>query len=96
MKVHFLTKTALGKWSICGIVGSIVFALLAGLIDEFFRIYTIANTLMLLAGISGTCALFTGIIGIIKSKDRSVIVFIATIIGLFILLVSVIFGEPGW
>jgi len=70
--------------------------LLAGLIDEFFRKYAIANTLMLLAGISGTSAFYTGIIGIIKSKDRSVIVFTATIIGFFILLVSVIFREPGW
>jgi len=96
MEVHFLPKTALGKWSIGGIVGAVVFALLAGLIDEFFRKYGVANTLMLLAGISGTSAFFTGIIGIIKSKDRSVIVFIATIIGFFILLVSVIFGELGW
>ena len=87
MKVYFLPKTALGKWSIGLIVGSIVFVLLAWLIDELFRKYAIANTLALLAGISGTSAFFTGIIGIIKSKDRFVIVFIATIIGFFILLV---------
>jgi len=96
MKVYSLPKTVLGKWSIGGIVGAIVFALLAGLIDEFFGKYAIANTLMLLAGISGTSAFVTGIIGIIKSKDRSVIVFIATIIGFIMLLVFVIFGELGW
>ena len=85
-KVYFLPKTALGKWSIGLIVGSIVFVLLAVLIDTFFSnlANTIPNTLMLLAGISGASAFFTGIIGIIKSKDRSVIVVIATIIGFFI------------
>ncbi len=40
---------------------------------------------ILLAGISGVSAFLTGVIGIIKSKDRSVLVFIATIIGFFIL-----------
>ena len=51
--------------------------------DTFFSnlANTIPNTLMLLAGISGASAFFTGIIGIIKSKDRSVIVVITTIIG---------------
>ncbi|MFC1908759.1 hypothetical protein ACFLXD_02675 [Chloroflexota bacterium] len=88
-KVYFLPKTALGKWSIGLIVGFIVFFLLALLIDEVFRKYAIANTLALLGGISGTSAFFTGIIGIIKNKDRSVIVFIATIIGFFILPIFV-------
>ena len=67
-------------------VGSIVFSLLAWLIDTFFSnlAKAIPDRLMLLAGISGTSAFFTGIIGIIKSKDRSVIVFIATIIGFIV------------
>ncbi len=88
-KVYFLHKMALGKWSIGLIVGSLVFALLAGLFDEFIRNLAAANTLMNLAGISGTSAFFTGIISIIKSKDRSVIVFTATIIGFIALLVFV-------
>ncbi len=88
MIVNYLPKTALGKWSIGLIVGLIVFVLLAVLTDKVFSNLsnTIPNTLMLLAGISGASAFFTGIIGIIKSKDRSVIVVIATIIGLLFLL----------
>jgi len=43
----------------------------------------------ILVGLSGLSAFFTGIIGIIKSKDRSVIVFITTIMGFFIFLVVV-------
>ncbi len=92
MEVYFLPKTALGKWSIGLIVGSPVFFLLTMLLivsgrrggDTFFSDLALAIP-MLLAGISGISAFFTGIIGIIKSKERSVIVFIATIIGFFIL-----------
>ncbi|MFC1902332.1 hypothetical protein ACFLX3_05365 [Chloroflexota bacterium] len=74
-------------------MGSIVFILLAALIDEVFGVIgAIPNNLALLAGISGISAFFTGIIGIIKSKDRSVIVFIATIIGFFIILIFFVFG----
>jgi len=86
-KVYFLPKTALGKWSIGLIVGTIVFVLLAVLTDKVFSnlAKAIPSNLMLLAVISGVSAFFTGIIGIIKSKDRSVIVVIATIIGFFFL-----------
>ena len=51
---------------------------------------------MILAGVSGISAFLTGIIGIIKSKDRSVTVFISTIVGFFILflvLVEVLFPH---
>ena len=99
MEVHFLPKTALGKWSVGLIVGSPLFFLLAMLIllwsgqrsediETFFSNLAIAIP-MLLAGICGISAFFTGIIGIIKSKDRSVIVFITTIMGFFIFLVVV-------
>ncbi len=87
-KVYFLAKTALGKWSIGLIGGSLVFVLLAILFDEFIRNLALANMLMNLACISGILAFLTGIIGIIKSKERSVLVFIATIIGFFILFME--------
>ncbi len=89
---NFLPKTAFGKWSIGLIVGSLVFVLLAWLIHTFFSNPAIANMLMLLAGISGMAAFFTGIIGITKSKDRSAIVFTATIIGFFVLLIFIFEG----
>ena len=46
---------------------------------------------MLLAAVSGVSALVTGIIGIVKSRERSVLVFLATVIGLFVLIFSL--GE---
>jgi cytochrome bd-type quinol oxidase subunit 2 len=58
--------------------------------DTFFS--NLALTIpMLLAGVSGVSALATGIIGIVKSRERSVLVFLATAIGLFILIFSL--GE---
>jgi len=40
---------------------------------------------MLIAGISGVCSFALGLISIIKNRERSIFVFIATIIGFFIL-----------
>jgi len=58
--------------------------------DTFFS--NLALTIpMLLAGVSGISALVTGIIGIVKSRERSVLVFLATAIGLFVLIFSL--GE---
>ena len=49
----------------------------------------------ILIGLSGLAAFLTGVIGIIKSKDRSVIVFITTIVGLlfFITVLSFVFPH---
>lgn len=82
-----MPKTLLGKWSIVGIVGSIAFWL-ALLILRTSGLGMLVPT-VILVGLSGLSAFFTGIIGIIKSKDRSVIVFITTIMGFFIFLVVV-------
>ena len=46
---------------------------------------------MFLAGICGICSLVTGLIGIIMSKERSILVFLASIVGLFVL--AFVLGE---
>ena len=92
MKLHSMPKTRLGKWSIWLIIAFIVFFITFQLLvasgqrggATFFSNLALSVP-MLIAGISGISAFFTGIIGIIKSKERSVLVFIATIIGFFIL-----------
>lgn len=40
----------------------------------------------LLVAISGVAAFFTGIISIVKGKERSVLVFVSTAVGFFVLL----------
>lgn len=93
-----MPKTIFGKWSV-GLI--IAFLLLFGLFQllvasgqrggaTFFAnlILAIPGVLM---GASGITAFFTGVIGIMKHKERSILVFIATAIGLFILVF--ILGE---
>ncbi len=92
MKIRFIPRTRLGKWSIWLIVAFILLFMMFQLLvasgqrggDTFFSNLALSVP-MLIAGICGILAFFTGIIGIIKGKERSVLVFIATVIGFFIL-----------
>ena len=88
----------MGKWSTGLIIALLLFfAVFVILVasgqrggDTFFS--NLALTIpMLLAGVSGISALVTGSIGIVKSRERSVLVFLATAIGLFVLVFSL--GE---
>jgi len=88
----------MGKWSTGLIIAFLLFLAVFLILvasgqrggDTFFS--NLALTIpMLLAGVSGVSALVTGIIGIVKSRERSVLVFLATAIGLFVLVFSL--GE---
>jgi hypothetical protein len=46
---------------------------------------------MFLAGISGIASLITGVIGILRYRERSVLVFMSAVIGLFVLFL--VLGE---
>ena len=93
MKVHFKPKTALGKWSV-GLI--IVFVVLLASFQllvasgqrggETFFSNLILTIPMLIAGISGVSAFATGLIGAIQSRERSIAVYLATLIGLLVLL----------
>jgi len=93
MKIHFLPKTNLGKWSIRLIIG---FLILLGLFFMFIALGErggdtfFSNLKLALSGLSAAiCAIasfVTGLIGIIKSKERSVLVFLASLIGFLVLL----------
>jgi hypothetical protein len=88
----FIPTTVLGKWSV-GLL--IIFFLLFVLLQLLVFLgqrggNTLTDNLFLailgiLMAISGIAAFFTGIISIIKSKERSILVFLATIIGFLIL-----------
>jgi hypothetical protein len=93
MKISITPRTIPGKLSI-GLIGGLClfFALLVILVaagqrggDTFFSNPALAIT-GLLAGLSGIAAFFTGVIAIIKSRERSVFVFLAAFIGLDVLL----------
>jgi len=92
MKLHFIPRTRLGKWSIWLIIAFIaLFIIFQILVAAGQRggatIFSnlLLSVPMLIAAIAGISSFFTGIIGIIINKERSVLVFIATILGFFIL-----------
>ena len=98
MRVTALPKSYLGKWSIGFITAFIVLFVVFQLLvasgqrggETFFS--NLALTIpILLAGISGVLAFFTGIIGVIRNGERSILVFLAMLIGFFVLLFSI--GE---
>jgi hypothetical protein len=93
MKVHFLPKTTSGKWSVALIFAFIVFLISFQLVvasgqrggETFFSNLALAVPI-LIAGISGVSAFVTGLIGIIRTRERSVIVYLSVTIGLIVLL----------
>ena len=92
MKVNFMPKTYLGKWSVYLIISFFVFL---GLFFVFVNLgerggETFFSNLkltipMMIAGISGVGSFFTGVISVFKNKEKSVLVFLSTLIGLFVL-----------
>ena len=88
-----MPKTLSGKWSAGLIVAFGLFLVSFQLLvasgqrggDTFFS-NLMLTVPILLAGTSGVSAFLTGLIGIIRSKERSVLVYLATAIGLFVLL----------
>ena len=97
-----LPTTTLGKWSIgLGIAGFLLFVVFFIEVALGFRG---GDTLdlsdfsqiglgipIMLAGVSLISAMVTGIIGIVKYKERNVLVFLAAAAGLFVLFL--VLGE---
>ena len=102
MKSALMPKTTLGKWSVgLAVAGFLLFVVF--IIEVIFG-FRGGDTLdlsdfsqilpgipIMLAGVSLISALVTGIIGIVKFKERNVLVFLATAAGLFVLLL--VLGE---
>ena len=93
MEFIFLPESQLGKWSTGFMIAFVVFLGLLFLFiafghrggDTFFsNLYLAIPTICM--GITGVSAFFTGIIGIIKDKDYSVLIIGSTIIGFIVLL----------
>ena len=96
MKISFLPQTGLGKWSLKLIAAFFGLFILAqfivaagnsrGALDDSFNIYQILiMATMIPAGICGIAAFITGIISIIRHKERAVLIILATAIGFLIL-----------
>jgi len=99
MRFNFLPQSCLGKWSVGLIVAMQVFFYIGMSFVSFYESVPAGKTILrdivvrpgialpMLAGfISGIVTFFTGMAGIIKKKDRSILIFISTAIGFLMLL----------
>ena len=95
MRVHFKPQTRFGKRSVWLLVALAVFMgvfrinVLLGQRggDTFFSNPSLAIPI-LLAGSSGIAAFVTGLISIIREKERSISVYLAVAIGIIVLIIA--------
>jgi len=93
VRVNYKPSTFSGNWSVRLIVSSLIFFILFYALvasgqrggDTFFSNPALAIT-MLIAAILAVSSFFTGIIGIIRNRERAIFVYISTVIGFFVLL----------
>ena len=86
MRIGIVPKSALGWWSVGLFVAWILFFVLADVLIGTSPDENIAFAYGLAISGIGTAAFVTGLISIIKSKERSILVFLATAIGLYSLI----------
>jgi hypothetical protein len=88
MRITILPKRVLGWWSIGLVVASILFFVLSEVILGPGPDYNMALAYALTTVVAGiaVAAFVTGLISIIKSKERSILVFVSTAIGLYTLI----------
>lgn len=97
--MFIVSKTRLGKWSVRFVV-TFILLLATGIFvasrqgpraDQTFLDNPVLFIPMLSAGVAGILAFFCGIISIIRYKERSLLVIIATVIGFLVL--DFVLGE---
>ena len=86
MRISVLPKTSLGRWSV-GLAAaftllSVLFAVLTGLGGAGPGPVAPIVIATIIFGISGIAALVTGLISIVKRKERSILVLLAAAVGL--------------
>ena len=84
---RILPKTPLGGWSVGLVVAVIVsFALLPDVDDA--DLTALGRALAIVFAVISGAAFVTGLVGIVRRRERSVLVFLSTAIGLFALIVA--------
>ena len=101
MRISILPKTCLGKWSVGLVAAFILISVVNGLLTPprpspgapvlppsmAVVAMGISRMVVLIIGLaSGIAAFVTGLISIIKSRERSILVFLAVIVGLLVLI----------
>jgi Na+/H+-dicarboxylate symporter len=88
MRISILPKSSLGWWSVGLVVANILFFVLAQVILGSGPDYNmpLAHALTTIAVGIALAIFVTGLISIIKIKERSILVFLSTAIGLYSLI----------
>ena len=87
MKSHLFPKSRFGKWTVGLISFSILAFILLYIFAELFDVipFDILRILGATTVIASIVAFFTGIIAILKNKDRNVLVILSSIVGFAVL-----------
>jgi glucan phosphoethanolaminetransferase (alkaline phosphatase superfamily) len=100
MRITILPKTSLGRWSV-GLAAAIILVIVWNIVSlsqkvlEFnngsveLRIFFVAHCIF------GIGSLVTGLISIIRRKERSILGFLALVVGLYTLLFIYLFITEG-
>jgi hypothetical protein len=85
VRISILPKASLGRWSVGLAAAFILFFVLSQVILGPGPAYNmpLAYTLTIVVAGIGVAAFVTGLISIIKSKERSILVFLTTAIGFY-------------
>ncbi len=93
MKITITPKTQPGRWSVGLIIAFLLLFISFQLLvasgqrgGETFFSNPVLTIPIVFAGISDICAFFTGLLSIIRKKERSILVFLATMMGFFVLV----------
>ena len=87
MRISILPKTSLGRWSV-GLAAAFVLLFAVMTLEGGSEVGPGPVLLIIAAafGISGIGSFVTGLINMIKSKERSILVFLAVVVGFFALI----------
>lgn len=105
MKIYVIPKSRYGKWSLILIIAMpVLFFIGTSFTNSLYKSVPAGNTIledllnrpalsltMLMGMASGISAFITGLLAIIKYKERALLVYISTLIGA--LLILLLFGE---
>ena len=91
MRISILPKTSPGRWSVGLIIPCIIWPLIhsAAGIEAHSNVDAAALFATIFMSILGTGSLVTGLISVIKRKERSILVFLVMIVALVVLFIVV-------
>ena len=88
MRISILPRSPLGKWAVGLAAAFILVSVLSGVLTALGGVGPgpFGPILSVAFGVSGLAALITALISVTRSRERSILVFLALFVGLFTLI----------